>query len=160
MKISKAKPVLLFGLIILSLLLFESCKNDSEGTSTSTTKQPPAENKSSDTVQKEIKKIEPELTFYEFAQKFIDDAKISEENFLKYTADKVNGKDPSKSYKTFKSCANLTPQIKDGSITYIKRSISEGSGDPIKHVYKLIFKKDTEGKWKLNTITYKYDLDM
>lgn len=145
-----------FVILLTCLLFIPSCQKEQ----TATENQTSSEQKITVQQKDEIKMVKPQLAFSEFAKLFIEEAIISEENFLKYSADKVNGKNPSQAYKTFKSCSGLNPQIQEGRITYVKRSVSGESGDPIKHVYKLIFKKNRDGEWKLTTLSYKYDLDM
>lgn len=144
-------------IIIAGIFFITSCEKQSKETTSQT--PPKKEEKTTEQPKQEIKEEKPPLTFQEFAQNFIRDSKISEENFLKYCDDLVNGKDPADAYKTFKACSKLYPNIKEGSITFVKRDVSLDSGDPTKHVYRFIFKKIKEGDWKLTKVTYKYDLD-
>ena len=158
METNSLKIDLLIFVILLPALFFFSCDKQSElkeGVTPPVTEKMPVEQPQNES-PKEVKAV----TFSEFAETFIREAKLSEDNFVKYSNERINGQSPSKAYKTFISYSNVKPIIQEGSITFTKRSVSQESGDPIKHVYKLVFRKNDAGEWKLTSTSYKYDLDM
>ncbi|MCX7833348.1 MAG: hypothetical protein N2490_03975 [Ignavibacteria bacterium] len=73
--------------------------------------------------------MKPPLTFEEFAQNFIRDSKISEENFLKYCDDFVNGKDSYYAYKTFKVVQNYIPVYKK-VVLHLQGEMDRSNGVP------------------------------
>ena len=144
--------------LVLPAILLLSCDKQIEQKEKVT--PPVTEQKTLEKPKEEPKKEVKAVTFSEFAETFLQEAKLSEENFVKYSDDKINGQSPSKSYKTFISYSNVKPVIKEGSMTFTKKGVSQGSGDPIMHIYKLKFRKNDAGQWKLTSTSYKYDLDM